>query len=532
VVITNRNCSDTQYETAAWERMVSLNELNRLFTSVDSRDAFIERIREISNWLESLPGVEKAGLMCTDRFHLGAEDHAIPRITSAKATLLPTQAAVLNGKSPIPPGIFPENGLSPVTVFSPFFDRSGCVAGAILVKSSTPREFLRHNRSMLGLVSSKTRDLVEIASLRSESGDRRANGRQDLTPKVIGKLMDLLHLPTYMMSQGGTFIAVNQRFLDGFRYSCLDELNAQEEVFIRENDWHVQLQHLNSDDEFMPLTVKVRTGDDRVRTVRDHSILMGTAVFGVVLDVSAYVSVNERLKETLETQQSLNDRLTATTGLLQKTQATTMKSLAKLAEYRDKETGGHLQRICEYMRVVTREVHKDQPYKFHVASEYSEDIFLSGMLHDIGKVGVPDHILLKPGPLDETEWPIMKQHTNWGHRILNQADQELGEQSFLTLASRIALHHHEWWDGRGYPYGLDHDEIPLSARIGAVADVYDALTSRRPYKEAWPHDRAVEEIQGLSGEQFDPVIGEIFTRVEDQFDAVRSRFPDEPALVS
>jgi HD-GYP domain-containing protein (c-di-GMP phosphodiesterase class II) len=218
--------------------------------------------------------------------------------------------------------------------------------------------------------------------------------------------------------------------------------------------------------------------------------------------------------------------------MLRKTQATAIKSLAKLAEYRDKETGGHLQRICEYMRLVTQEVHRDQPYPFHVSEDYPQDIYLSGMLHDIGKVAVPDHILLKEGPLDDGEWTVMKKHTNWGHLILNQADNELGEQSFLTLASRIALHHHEWWNGSGYPYSLSQDEIPLSARIGAVADVYDALTSRRPYKEAWEHGQAVEEIQRLSGKQFDPVIGDIFTRLEHQFEAIRSRFPDEPALLN
>jgi response regulator RpfG family c-di-GMP phosphodiesterase len=513
--------------------MANLNELNRLFQTVDAQTAFMERVRKIADWLETLPGVEAAELICTDRLRLGADDRSIPRIATASASLLPTKAAVINGKSPLPSGVFPGRGLSPVTVFAPFLDRTGVVAGAILIKSAAPKQFLSQNRSMLGLLSSKARDLVEIAALQSDSGDRRADRHlDDLTPRVIGKLMDLLHLPTYMMSHDGTFMAVNQRFLDGFRYSSLDELNAQTEIFIRENDWSVHLQRLMSDDEFMPVIVRIRTGDARVRTVRDHSMLMGKAVFGVLLDVSAYISFNEQLKETLETQRNLNERLSSTTAMLQKTQATTMKSLAKLAEYRDKETGGHLQRICEYMRIVTREIQKDQPYDFHVAGEYSEDIYLSGMLHDIGKVGVPDQILLKPGPLDDAEWPIMKKHTNWGHRILNQADHELGEQSFLTLASRIALHHHEWWDGSGYPHALVGDEIPLSARIGALADVYDALTSRRPYKEAWTHDQAVDEIQRLTAKQFDPVIVGIFATLESQFEAVRNRFSDEPALVS
>ena len=154
------------------------------------------------------------------------------------------------------------------------------------------------------------------------------------------------------------------------------------------------------------------------------------------------------------------------------------------------------------------------------------------MLHDIGKVAVPDQILLKPGPLTSGEWDVMKKHTNWGYTILNQADHELGEQSFLTLASRIALHHHEWYDGSGYPRGLAGEGIPLSARIGAVADVYDALTSRRPYKEAWNHHKAAEEVSRLGGSQFDPVIADIFVRLEEKFQSVRAQFPDDSVLVN
>ncbi|MFW5744663.1 MAG: HD-GYP domain-containing protein, partial [Spirochaetota bacterium] len=160
----------------------------------------------------------------------------------------------------------------------------------------------------------------------------------------------------------------------------------------------------------------------------------------------------------------------------------------------------------------------------------ADDIYLSGMLHDIGKVGVPDQILLKRGPLESDEWSVMQKHTTWGYTILNQADHELGEQSFLTLGSRIALHHHEWYNGEGYPHGLSREGIPLSARIGAVADVYDALTSRRPYKDAWSHDQAVHEIGRLRGKQFDPVVADIFFRLEERFREVRSRFPDESEL--
>ncbi len=147
------------------------------------------------------------------------------------------------------------------------------------------------------------------------------------------------------------------------------------------------------------------------------------------------------------------------------------------------------------------------------------------MLHDIGKVSIPDNILLKQGPLDPHEWEVMKKHTVFGWEVLHKADRELGEQSFLTLAATIALSHHERFDGSGYPHGSVADQIPLSARISAIADVYDALTSPRPYKEAWGHERATEEILAQGAGHFDPVLIDIFRDVHGLFAEVRRQFP-------
>lgn len=507
--------------------MSDLSQLQQLFSTVDGRDGLMDRVRIIVEWLEKIPGVEEANLLCTDRLRLGPEDHAIHRIDAEKADLLPSEPAILNGKSPIPSGVFDRPDVSPVTVYSPFADLDGTFAGALLIKSTLPKQFMRNHRPLLGVLASKTKDLVDIAVLRGSGNSAARQLDDDLTPRVIERLMDLLGLPMYVMSPDGQFASVNDAFLESLNYADLADVNNRSNLFIRQDDLGSELRKLAQSRTRTPTTIKVRTGDNRVRTVQDFSTLVGRNIVGVLMDVSEFVSVNEQLSESLESQRHLNERLSSTTALLQKTQATAMKSLAKLAEYRDKETGGHLQRMCEYMRLVTREIHRLQPYSFHVSNEYPEDIYLSGMLHDIGKVGVPDQILLKPGPLDDAEWVVMKKHTTWGHTLLNQADHELGEQSFLTLASRIALHHHEWWDGHGYPYGLAGEDIPLSARIGAVADVYDALTSRRPYKEAWSHDQAVTEISGLTGQQFDPIVTEIFNRHEKDFESIRNRFPDD-----
>ena len=158
--------------------------------------------------------------------------------------------------------------------------------------------------------------------------------------------------------------------------------------------------------------------------------------------------------------------------------------------------------------------------------EYPEEIFLSSMLHDIGKVAIPDTILHKPGILSTNERTTMKNHTVYGWSILSQADQELGEQSFLTLAAQIALSHHERWDGSGYPNQLAGDKIPLSARISAVADVYDALTTERPYKKSWSHEKALAEINQKSGIHFDPALVNIANSVEKKMLEIRYSFPN------
>lgn len=505
--------------------MSQLNDIAELFEGIDQQLEFENRVNAVIDWLEARPGVNTARIVCSDQIPLGAADGEIPRISNAHFAVLPRETAIVNGKSPIPRHLFPESANMPVTVYTPFKDRYGKVLGALLLKAASPKSFVRKHNAELRVLASKTRDLVDIAGLRAAGPKLAAGG--DLTPMVIGKLMDLVRLPAYVLSATGEFLFVNERFLEQFSYADLEELNARSEVFIRQSDWSDQLRRLTSESGFTPFVTKVRTGNDRVRSVYDYSLLMGKDILGVLVDVSDFVQMNERLQDALEGQTRLNDQLSSATGMLQKTQATAMKSLAKLAEYRDKETGGHLQRICEYMKLVAIELNRLQPFSFHIANDYADDIFLSGMLHDIGKVGVPDQILLKPGPLGNDEWSVMQKHTIWGYSILNQADHELGEQSFLTLASRIALHHHEWYNGDGYPHGLSRDAIPLSARIGAVADVYDALTSRRPYKDAWSHDQAVSEVRRLREKHFDPVIADVFFGLEERFREVKNRFPDE-----
>ncbi len=503
--------------------MGELGELARLFDRVDRATSLELQINTLRTWIDARPEVTDAAIVCNDSMKLGPADGVIPRVTGHEFDLMPSEIAVVNGKSPIPRQVFENHCDDPVAVYVPFAGGESGPRGALLVKSKSPKAFLRKHRDLLLLLASKTSDVLEVEAQRW----MRIPGSADssITPDVFGRIADAVGLPMYILGSSGSFRTANDSFLSTFDYADIEELNSRE-VFLSDVDLSFDVDRLTSARTFAPQVVRLRTASGRVRSAFDFSMLIGKEQLGILVDVTDFVLANSRLEQALEGQTTLNEKLSAATEILQKTQATAMKSLARLAEYRDQETGSHLHRICEYMKLLAIELHNTQPFSFHVDAAYPDDIYLSGMLHDIGKVGVPDQILLKPGPLAETEWDIMKQHTTWGHSILNQADVELGEQSFLTLGSTIALHHHEWFNGSGYPHGLSGEDIPLSARIGAIADVYDALTSERPYKEAWAHEAAVAEIVDMRGIQFDPVVTDVFLGLERQFLRVKNRFPD------
>jgi PAS domain S-box-containing protein len=229
--------------------------------------------------------------------------------------------------------------------------------------------------------------------------------------------------------------------------------------------------------------------------------------------------VTERLKaerEKLHLESQLHEARSAT-----------ILGLAKLAEYRDEGTGTHLERIREYSRIIAQQMAILPKYRDYISPLYVEDIFRSSILHDIGKVGVPDAILLKPGELTTDEFEIIKTHAVLGGDALDAIESQIEGTSFLTLGKEIAYYHHEKWDGSGYPKGLEGEQIPLSARMVALADVYDALTSKRFYKDAYSHDRAREIIVDLKGTHFDPDVVEAFLAAESQFDQIR-RAMQEP----
>lgn len=199
-------------------------------------------------------------------------------------------------------------------------------------------------------------------------------------------------------------------------------------------------------------------------------------------------------------------------------------ALAKLAESRDEDTGNHLERVRYFSKTLAETILDTPDPPPELDRTLIDNIFLTSPLHDIGKVGIPDYVLLKPGRLDDEEFKIMKTHCEIGYNTLNEALQKAPRTNYLRIAAEIARHHHEKYDGSGYPDGLKGDEIYLASRIFALADVYDALVSKRPYKEPFDHKRARSIIIDGKGKHFDPLVVDAFLKCEQSFIEIRDKY--------
>lgn len=235
------------------------------------------------------------------------------------------------------------------------------------------------------------------------------------------------------------------------------------------------------------------------------------------------MGVNSSLGREIQVREALEISLRESYEQFKKSRIALILGLAKLAESRDTNTGTHLERIREYVKILTLDLAETKEYASYISSDYLQDIYHSSILHDIGKVGIPDAILHKPGKLTDQEFEIMKTHTLIGGDAITQVASTIKKRSFLTLARDIAYYHHERWDGNGYPKGLAQKEIPLCARISALADVYDALTSNRPYKPALLHETARGIIIAGRGRQFDPDLVDAFCRQSENIRRVREK---------
>ena len=243
--------------------------------------------------------------------------------------------------------------------------------------------------------------------------------------------------------------------------------------------------------------------------VKTHLSLKGTADF--LRDKAAFLEqeVARRTREVMAIQD------------------VTILALTSLAETRDSDTGNHIRRTQHYVKALAMKLREHPRYARQLNDAAILTLYKSAPLHDIGKVGIPDRILLKPGRFTPEEFEIMKTHTTLGREAIEHAERALGTTvEFLTVAKEIAYSHQEKWDGSGYPKGLAGDAIPVSARLMAVADVYDALISRRVYKECMSHEAASDVIAQGRGSHFDPDVVDAFLAIEDEFRAIASRFAD------
>ena len=272
------------------------------------------------------------------------------------------------------------------------------------------------------------------------------------------------------------------------------------------------------DEEYLPIIVITALNDQEIC---QKSLAMGARDFitkpfdtiEVLHRIYNMLEVRVLYKQHYEQEKLLDRKVRLRTKELEDAKIEMIRRLGQASEYRDNETGMHIIRMSMACEKLARALGLDD--------EFSQNILEASPLHDIGKIGIPDNILLKPDKLDEDEWQIMKTHTSIGYELLSNSQCDI-----MKLAQSIALNHHEKWDGSGYPNGLKGTEIPLEARIASICDVFDALTSVRPYKKAWSVDDVIEYLKANSGLQFDPEITETFIKIIPDVIDLRTQYND------
>ena len=248
----------------------------------------------------------------------------------------------------------------------------------------------------------------------------------------------------------------------------------------------------------------------------------------VLARVRTHVELKTARDELNARYQTLEELVEARTQEVIAIQDVTIRLIGSLAETRDNETGNHIRRTQNYVKLLAQRLSAHPRYSAELAPAVIESLYKSAPLHDIGKVGIPDHILLKPGKLTDEEFEVMKTHTTLGREAIERAERDLGvEVRFLRFAKEIAQSHQEKWDGSGYPEGLAGEAIPLSARLMALADVYDALISKRVYKPAFSHEESMKIIAKGRGSHFDPDVYDAFLDVAEEFRRIAQQYADD-----
>ena len=239
--------------------------------------------------------------------------------------------------------------------------------------------------------------------------------------------------------------------------------------------------------------------------------------------LSLFVSViyTGRVVDSIDSKRSkLDENVDEKIAAIERMQHQIIISFSNIIEARDGNTGKHVKRTSEYVEALVKELARTGAYSDILTERYMHDTIISAPLHDIGKITVPDAILLKPGKLTDEEFNAIKNHTVNGKKIIEQSMSDIEDEEFLKIAKSVALYHHECWDGSGYPYGIIGSEIPLCARIMTIADFFDALAAKRIYKDAMPTEKVFNIIKEQRGKKFDPVVTDAFLNIRTEIDAI------------
>lgn len=247
----------------------------------------------------------------------------------------------------------------------------------------------------------------------------------------------------------------------------------------------------------------------------------------VLMRVNLHLELEFRRKQMANYTQELEKRVQERTYEINQTKKALIIGISNLAEFRDPETGSHIYRTREFSKLLAEGMRKLPKYRDIINDEFVELMYDCSPLHDIGKVGIPDTVLLKPGKLNDDEYTVMKDHAVIGSRALMSVTALLKDKSFIKFGASVAVAHHEKYDGTGYPKGLAGDRIPLPGRIMAVSDVYDALSSKRVYKEAWSEKRVREFMLSQSGLHFDPDCIEVLKGLFDEFMLIKEKYKED-----
>ena len=304
-------------------------------------------------------------------------------------------------------------------------------------------------------------------------------------------------------------------------YQVLEQIKANKKLR------HIPVIMITALDEMDSIVRCIEAGADDYLPKPFNPVLLKARV-NAGLDKKRWHDQEIAYRKGLQYQnQHLEERVSEQVKQIAAAELATIFALSKLSESKDPDTGAHLERMREYCKVLARQLSQQTRFQSIINSEFITSIYAASPLHDIGKVGIPDHILMKPGKLDSEEWEVMKLHPQIGADTLRAVLKQFPNNPILQTGVEIAESHHERWDGTGYPHQLKGEDIPIAARILALADVYDALTSQRCYKEAFEHERCRQLIIEGKGSHFDPLIVEAYLEVEQEFIRIRAEYQDE-----